>query len=520
MKLITSFLSISFFLFANCDPTIIKTVSAGARRKHVTTGNALGDNLNFNIMHLPYKEEETLPVAERLKENYYRFSKLRNKLILDYANEDPKNFRPDIPDYWLIASKRGFLFNFLAAVLLVLGLWVFMLRLAYGDCGGFKTIVRKPSKFDRYIIQSVGVIGIAIFLFGCIYGTLFLLKDRQEAATVGHSLEWANKTQLEAVDKAIDFIKAKNKSYLKVFNSSTVIELFQIGSFLGPIRSEYVKSLKSATTLAGEMFTKTKNSMATRFVVIIITVISCIMLFSYAYKTRKVLVSLGLTFILVLCLNYNLNAISDAFNVWSINIDLCKQSLTAFEIQKGPIKNREIKGFNSIITCLSHDGKKALSSQLNSFDLAKHTIHQILKNHFRNKNSSVEMLNYLFSAKSLSEGYQIIEQAIDNTTQDDSDTRKQLQTYLKMTKEIDQHYLSLAHLNKCSAQIEWVKQVNYHVCQKGLKYQHSMIWGFGMLLISTLLIAASIYLSENIIRGLYNEEIQYVKTNKLRYDWN
>lgn len=33
-------------------------------------------------------------------------------------------------------------------------------------------------------------------------------------------------------------------------------------------------------------------------------------------------------------------------------------------------------------------------------------------------------------------------------------------------------------------------------------------------------LGVGIFLSENVIRGIYNEEIKYVKTNKLRYDWN
>ena len=41
-----------------------------------------------------------------------------------------------------------------------------------------------------------------------------------------------------------------------------------------------------------------------------------------------------------------------------------------------------------------------------------------------------------------------------------------------------------------------------------------------LLVIGLLVIATGTYLSENVIRGIYEEEIQYVKTNKSRYDWN
>ena len=39
-------------------------------------------------------------------------------------------------------------------------------------------------------------------------------------------------------------------------------------------------------------------------------------------------------------------------------------------------------------------------------------------------------------------------------------------------------------------------------------------------ILGLLIISIGVYLSENIIWGIYNEEIQYVKTNKSRYDWN
>ena len=39
-------------------------------------------------------------------------------------------------------------------------------------------------------------------------------------------------------------------------------------------------------------------------------------------------------------------------------------------------------------------------------------------------------------------------------------------------------------------------------------------------IIGIFIIATGVYLAENVIRGIYNEEIKYVKTNKLRYDWN
>ena len=39
-------------------------------------------------------------------------------------------------------------------------------------------------------------------------------------------------------------------------------------------------------------------------------------------------------------------------------------------------------------------------------------------------------------------------------------------------------------------------------------------------IVSMFILSVGIFLSENVIRGIYNDEIKYVKTNKQRYDWN
>jgi len=46
------------------------------------------------------------------------------------------------------------------------------------------------------------------------------------------------------------------------------------------------------------------------------------------------------------------------------------------------------------------------------------------------------------------------------------------------------------------------------------------MWMMLLTIASLFVLAGGIFLSENVIRGIYNEEIKYVKTNKQRYDWN
>ena len=78
----------------------------------------------------------------------------------------------------------------------------------------------------------------------------------------------------------------------------------------------------------------------------------------------------------------------------------------------------------------------------------------------------------------------------------------------------------LNSLSQCSQQRAWVNEVNKDLCGKGLKWQfYAMI--FMLFTISALFsLGVGVFLSENVIRGIYNEEIKYIKTNKLRYDWN
>ena len=515
------FLILSYFIHSirtNHKP--INTMSRGVPHNLITTGNDIPGKIRFEALHLSYNRTAPLPVEDEIKEPYYHFEHLRNKFILDYSNEDPKNFRPDLTDYWLIASKRGFLFNFGAALLLILGLWVFLIRLAYGDCGGFKTIVRKPTKSDRYVVQVIGLIGFGLFFYGCFYTSYFILKDREVGNIVSTSLTNFHRKQINAVDTSMDFIKTTNKNHLTVPYSTMSLELFHIGNFLKPLQIEYVKSRSKGEFFAKQLYKNTNNSMAARYLMIVLTILGSLCLFGYAYKVRKILVSLGITFVLIFCMNINLNTIADVFNVWSINIDMCKQSLNAFEQEKGMIMNRNNNDFNEILTCLSYEGKENLSSQLYSFDVAKNAIHEIIRNSFIHSSMSLKINNSLQSAEALKINYEFVQQAIKTEFESDKATRSLLLKYLKLTEDMDKHYMDLAYLSRCQATIDWIDEVNYHVCENGIHYLYSLIWGFGILLLSSIFIAAAIFLSENIIRGLYNEEIQYVKTNKLRYDWN
>lgn len=60
-----------------------------------------------------------------------------------------------------------------------------------------------------------------------------------------------------------------------------------------------------------------------RLIIIILSVISILIGYFYVYTKRKVLMSLGLTFLLGLVIIFTFNTMSVVFNDWSIGIEIC-----------------------------------------------------------------------------------------------------------------------------------------------------------------------------------------------------
>lgn len=99
------------------------------------------------------------------------------------------------------------------------------------------------------------------------------------------------------------------------------------------------------------------------------------------------------------------------------------------------------------------------------------------------------------------------------------ENRKLIQ-YLGLFQSLDQVQSTLEGLSKCKEQQSWSVEVNNTLCKTGLNYQfYSMIF-MALMALALFVLAFSVFLSENVIRGIYNEEIKYVKTNKQRFDWN
>lgn len=90
----------------------IETIRSGILPNRVTTGSGNASKLNFRKL---YKEKSgagmTFVVSKETKRNIKYFKSIKNSMIADLADQDPKIFKPDDTRYWTIAGKRGFFFN-------------------------------------------------------------------------------------------------------------------------------------------------------------------------------------------------------------------------------------------------------------------------------------------------------------------------------------------------------------------------------------------------------------------------
>lgn len=144
----------------------------------------------------------------------------------------------------------------------------------------------------------------------------------------------------------------------------------------------------------------------------------------------------------------------------------------------------------------------------------------ILRNYFEIENTDVNIMDLLDSAASMNTHYELIKTKILQSKSRTSIDPNHLVKILDTAKSLTKTYNLLEGLRNCYHLKYWSYRMNSNVCDKCLMLQVKNMLSIVVMLIGLVIIIAGAYSGENVIRGLYNEEIQYVKTNKLRYDWN
>lgn len=503
----------------------IVTISCSSDERMVTTGNAATNDIKYEDMHLPETPYKPVKPSDGLEPQLQSFTKFKNSMIVDFPSEDPKQFNPALPNYYRVASKRSIIFTAVAIFFLFILFAFFYLRIFTGECGGYKTIIRKPTKIQRYSIFARISGGLLLFTIGFGITGYFSFHDRNLSMKAGNELTAANQRQLDRITQIMKDIRHINRRKFNIIYSVLSYENFQVGWFLDNIEDTYVSSRQKASEIKQILFVGTKNSVFIKFLVIIVAVIGLLIAWFFIYKNRSLTNGLLVAFLMGLVAVYMTHVLGSSFNYFSIFTEMCVESLDTFNKNKPNMRVRFDNSFQSFLTCLSPKETEMLAAQMNSLLIAENTLLIVLRNFFKTVDiSQLSKFDGLESALSIKNHYSSIKARIIETTDTEGKVdmvlRQNMIRVLETANLLPAIYESASGLHNCVETKRWNELLNKDVCYKGLNYQFWALWSFSLALLGVLVMAAGFFSSENIIRGLYNEEIQYVKTNKLRYDWN
>lgn len=503
----------------------IITVTSGSKPKFVTTGNGNLNELTYSTFKSSLNPNLGYTVSDELKSQLALFKRIKNALIVDFSNEDPKEFLISDANYFKVASKRGFVFTTLAILLAVLLFGVFYIRLFHGNCGGYNTIIKKPTKSERYRVFTRISLGLLLFVVGFGFTSFFSFRDRKHSLKAAQDLSARNTQQTNALQKINSEIVKINQIKFNVIYSVLSYENFQVGSFVEEIGVQYTNSQKKALEVNQILLVGTKNNLLIKLLMIVGVTVVLLISWLYSYKHRYLTNAMLLSFLLGLVGVYMMHCLGSSFNYFSIFTELCEQSASAFDPEKADLRIRFNNCFQSFLTCLDQRETELLTAQINSFLIAENTLLIILRNFIRsnpkeNIDSFDGLKNYDDLNKHENKLIRLIKDRSASNEPFDYLFRINLEHVIDSALKIPEIYKEAEDLHNCKQLKEWNNSLNRGVCSEGLLGQFYALITFLLAFLGLCLIINGMYSSENVIRGLYNEEIKYVKTNKLRYDWN
>ena len=498
----------------------ILTYTLGNKHKHKTTGNGNAREMYYPNLHLPVSLEKQRKTKNSIRNRLKQFTKIRDKWLLDLANEDPKSFQPESNSYWSAVAKRGYLFNMIGLSFIVLAFWVFLMRVAFGECGGYKMIVRHSVKSERYFLHAITFTGLMIFSIAYGYTAYNMLREKAISAEAGKSLITHNRYQIESSKNIYNTLKKINSRKLTVLYSSITYDKFRVGSYVKYIKREYKKSLEEAYRFRNDILETSSRSISERVLMLLFLMAGCVSGFIIGYKKRikmvSLVVSLSLLFVIVFCFD----SISSIFNYWSMHIDICNASVPAFDNRRYSFQFRPDHPFQKFMTCLDTKAKQNLVSQINATMIAQNALFIILRNYFEIEDKGVIMEKYLDSALNLERNMGKMMDRLKNATRNNKRNYALFKGYLGTITDLNKVYDEMVKLYSCYELNKWVASFNNSMCSEGLRYFYNMLWGFAWIILGIFVMVCSIYISESVVQSLRMEEDFYVKTKKLRFDWN
>ena len=102
----------------------IETITSGILPLRITTGSGNASKMNFKKLYIESSSHkgDRFVVSKETRRLVKHYRDIKNVLIADLANQDPKIFKPDDSRYWNIASKRGFFFNIASIICMVINI--------------------------------------------------------------------------------------------------------------------------------------------------------------------------------------------------------------------------------------------------------------------------------------------------------------------------------------------------------------------------------------------------------------
>jgi hypothetical protein len=382
-------------------------------------------------------------------------------------------------------------------------------------------MIRKPTKKERYTVIGIVIFGLLVFLISVSFNVYYGREDNKRTKDLALSLVVANRNQIATFKIIKGMIDKINEKKLNVRFSQVSLEKFKVGNFLEGINLKYQKSLNNSKFLQQNFFYSNKNATYLRILLISLSVAISLFLYVVFYRSRKLFMNLILTAVMVVLMIISLNSLAVLFTNFSVNVEICDQAIKVFDKNYGDIRYRVGHHFNEFLTCLDFNTKSNLKSQMMANLIGVNSVLIIFRNFFNVEDQTVIAKGFFDSAESVEENeIQILRHLEEVQARGDTATYSLMKNYLEVIQLFNALNQKIDTLLSCDNLKYWADGINKKMCNIGLNYQfYSGVAFFGMI-IGMLIITLGFFISENVVRGIYNEEIKYVKTNKQRYDWN
>lgn len=382
-------------------------------------------------------------------------------------------------------------------------------------------MIRKPTKRERYTVIGIVLAGLLIFLTSLIFNVYFGRLDNIRTKELALTLVDANRQQISSFKTIKGMIDKINQKKLNVRFSQVSLEKFKVGNFLEGINLKLQQSLKNAKFLQESFFYSNKNATYLRILLISLSVGISFFLYVVFFRSRKLYMNLILTAAMVVLMIVSLNSLGVLFTNFSVNVEICDQAIKVFNKSYGDVRYRVNHHFNEFLTCLDYDTKQNLKSQMMANLIAVNAVLIIFRNFFNVEDQTVIAKGYFDSAELVEEHkIQILEHLEEVQSRGDTATYVLMKNFLDIVQLFNALNQKIDSLLSCDNLKYWADRINKKMCKDGLKFQFYSGVAFFGIIIGMLVITLGFFASENIVRGIYNEEIKYVKTNKQRYDWN